>query len=68
MTMPACSALWALDWRAPDAAHMLRFSKLLKDNTLGDALFYQVGEVLPNKGFRVNAGTIVGATRLGLQG
>ena len=49
----------------PDATTLLRFRRLLNDNQLGEALFAQVGQVLQDKGFKVNTGTIVDATIIG---
>ena len=51
--------------RVPDATTLLRFRRLLNDNQLGEALFAQVGQVLQDKGFKVNTGTIVDATIIG---
>ena len=46
----------------PDATTMLKFRWLLNNNKLGEALFAQVGQELQARGFKVNTGTIVGAT------
>ena len=50
----------------PDSTTITKFRKLLNDNKLGEALFAQVGRELQARGFKVNTGTIVDATIIGV--
>jgi IS5 family transposase len=49
----------------PGSTTITKFRKLLNENKLGEALFYQVGKELQARGFKVNTGTIVEATIIG---
>ncbi len=48
--------------REPDGTTLLKFSRLLEDKKLGEALFAEVGRVLQARGLRVGSGTIADAT------
>jgi len=48
--------------RVPDSTTLLKFRRKLEDNSLGQALFAKVGEVLQARGLKVGTGTIVDAT------
>lgn len=46
----------------PDANTILKFRHLLEKHDLGRAIFAEVGSILQERGLRLSAGTIVGAT------
>ena len=51
--------------RVPDATTLLKFRRRLEENSLGEALFAKVGEVLQAQGLKVGTGTIVDTTIIG---